>query len=192
MIATRVDFNSEAFHANASYMRALADELKQRMSIAAQGGDESARRKHTERGKLLARERIDALLDPGAPFLELSPLAADGMYDGGAPAAGVITGIGRIHGTEVVVVANDATVKGSGSHDKTGRHCLPNDPNGKLKIAHHAGFWLRDSYGNLTKRIRHICWDGCMFPNETMMKPQTWTDILKAMIDVRAAHGWSE
>lgn len=90
------------------------------------------------------------------------------------------------------VAQNDATVKGSGSHDKTGRHCLPNDPNGKLKIAHHASFWLRDSYGNLTQRIRHICWDGCMFPNETMMKPQTWTDILKAMIDVRNAHGWSE
>ena len=90
------------------------------------------------------------------------------------------------------VAQNDATVKGSGSHDKTGRHCLPNDPNGKLKIAHHAGHWLRDSYGNLTKRIRHICWDGCMFSNDVMMKPQTWNDILRAMIDVRNAHGWSE
>jgi sugar phosphate isomerase/epimerase len=90
------------------------------------------------------------------------------------------------------VAQNDATVKGSGSHDKTGRHCLPNDPNGKLKIAHHAGFWLRDGYGNVTKRFRHICWDGCMFPNETMMKPQTWKDILKAMLDVREAHGWNE
>jgi sugar phosphate isomerase/epimerase len=90
------------------------------------------------------------------------------------------------------VAQNDATVKGSGSHDKTGRHCLPNDPNGKLKIAHHAGFWLRDGYGNVTKKFRHICWDGCMFPNETMMKPQTWRDILKAMVDVREAHGWNE
>jgi sugar phosphate isomerase/epimerase len=90
------------------------------------------------------------------------------------------------------VAQNDATVKGSGSHDKTGRHCLPNDPNGKLKIAHHAGFWLRDSYGNLTKRLRHICWDGCMFSNETMMKPQTWNDILAAMVSVRDAHGWKE
>src|SRR5580700_8435228 len=87
---------------------------------------------------------------------------------------------------------NDATVKGSGSHDKTGRHCLPNDPNGKLNIAHHAGFWMRDSYGNPTKKFGHICWDGCMFPNETMMKPQTWNDILKAMISVRDAHGWQE
>jgi 3-methylcrotonyl-CoA carboxylase beta subunit len=112
MIPTRVDQNSESFHTNASYMRALAEELKQRVSIASQGGGEDARRKHTERGKLLPRERIDALLDPGAPFLELSPLAAEGMYEGGAPAAGIITGLGRVHGAEVVVVANDATVKG--------------------------------------------------------------------------------
>ena len=90
------------------------------------------------------------------------------------------------------VAQNDATVKGSGSHDKTGRHCLPNDPNGKLKIAHAAGFWMRDSYGNPTKKFRHICWDGCMFPNEVMHKAQTWNDILAAMIAVREAHGWNE
>ena len=90
------------------------------------------------------------------------------------------------------VAQNDATVKGSGSHDKTGRHCLPNDPAGKLKIAHHAGFWMRDSYGNLTKKFKHVCWDGCMFPNETMMKPQTWNSILATMIAVRDAHGWSD
>ncbi len=90
------------------------------------------------------------------------------------------------------IAQNDATVKGSGSHDKTGRHCLPNDPNGKLKIAHHAGFWMRDSYGNVTKKFKHVCWDGCMFPNETMMKPQTWHGILAAMIAVRDAHGWSD
>jgi sugar phosphate isomerase/epimerase len=90
------------------------------------------------------------------------------------------------------VAQNDATVKGSGSHDKTGRHCLPNDPAGKLSIAHHAGYWLRDSYGNLTRRLRHICWDGCMFPNETMLKPQTWNEILGAMAAVREAHGWRE
>jgi sugar phosphate isomerase/epimerase len=89
------------------------------------------------------------------------------------------------------VAQNDATVKGSGSHDKTGRHCLATDPNGKLKIAHHAGFWMRDSYGNITKKFQHICWDGCMFPNDVMMKPQTWNDILTAMIAVRETHGWS-
>ena len=90
------------------------------------------------------------------------------------------------------IAQNDATVKGSGSHDKTGRHCLANDPNGKLNIPHHAGFWLRDNYGNKTQRIRHVCWDGCMFPNEVLMKQQTWNDILAAMIAVRDAHGWKE
>jgi sugar phosphate isomerase/epimerase len=90
------------------------------------------------------------------------------------------------------IAQNDATVKGSGSHDKTGRHCLPDDPNGKLKIAHHAGFWMRDAGGNPTKKFKHVCWDGCMFPNETMMKPQTWNSILGAMIAVRDAHGWNE
>ncbi len=68
------------------------------------------------------------------------------------------------------VAQNDATVKGSGSHDKTGRHCLPNDPNGKLDIARHAGSWLRDDAGNVTRALQHICWDGCMFPNATMMQ----------------------
>jgi hypothetical protein len=90
------------------------------------------------------------------------------------------------------VAQNDATVHGSGTHDKTGHHCLPNDPNGKLSIAHHAGFWLRDDQGQLTRSIRHICWDGCMFSNETMMKPGTWNDILQAMVAVRDAHGWCE
>jgi sugar phosphate isomerase/epimerase len=94
--------------------------------------------------------------------------------------------------TDFHVAQNDATVHGSGSHDHTGRHCQATDPNGKLDIPHHAGFWLRDGRGNLTKAFRHICWDGCMFPNAVMMKPQTWNDILRAMIQVRDAHGWSE
>jgi sugar phosphate isomerase/epimerase len=88
------------------------------------------------------------------------------------------------------VAQNDATVKGSGSHDKTGRHCLPDDPNGKLDIARHAGFWLRDEKGKQTRKFKHICWDGCMFPNETMRKPETWNHILAAMVAVRDAHGW--
>src|SRR5262252_9397942 len=90
------------------------------------------------------------------------------------------------------VAQNDATVKGSGTHEKTGHHCLPTDPNGKLTIAHHAGYWLHGDNGGLTKKFRHICWDGCMFPNEVMMKPETWNDILAAMIAVRDAHGWRE
>ena len=90
------------------------------------------------------------------------------------------------------VAQNDATVKGSGSHDKTGRHCLAKDPNGKLDIAHDAGYWLRDDKGAVTRACQHICWDGCMFPNSEMMKPQTWNDILAAMIKVRDAHGWAQ
>jgi len=90
------------------------------------------------------------------------------------------------------IAQNDATVKGSGSHDKTGRHCLPHDPNGKLDIARDAGFWLRDEHGQLTRRIRHICWDGCMFSNEVLMKADTWNDILGAMVAARDAHGWQE
>jgi sugar phosphate isomerase/epimerase len=88
------------------------------------------------------------------------------------------------------VAQNDATVKGSGSHDKTGRHCLPKDPNGKLDIVKHAGFWLRDDKGILEKKLRHICWDGCMFPNAVMTKQETWNDVLSVMKSVRDAHGW--
>lgn len=90
------------------------------------------------------------------------------------------------------VAQNDGTVFGSGSHDKTGRHCLPNDPNGKLDIPHHAGFWLRDSNGSNRAGLNHICWDGCMFPNQVMENPQTWNDILAAMISVREAQGWDQ
>jgi len=88
------------------------------------------------------------------------------------------------------VAQNDGTVFGSGSHDKTGRHCLPNDPNGRLDIATDAGHWLRDENGELTKAFQHICWDGCMFPNDVLNKQETWNDILAAMITVRNAHGW--
>src|SRR5574340_616715 len=90
------------------------------------------------------------------------------------------------------VAQNDATVHGSGTHDKTGHHCLPDDPNGKLQISRHAGAWLRDQNGKLTRAVRHICWDGCMFPNAVMHKPETWQKILEAMIAVREAHGWAD
>jgi hypothetical protein len=90
------------------------------------------------------------------------------------------------------VAQNDATVKGMGSHDKTGRHCLVNDPNGKLDVVHVAGYWLRDATGEPTHAVRHICWDGCMFPNSVMRRQQTWNDVLKAMIGVRDAHGWRQ
>ncbi|HLO81667.1 MAG TPA: TIM barrel protein [Chitinophagaceae bacterium] len=90
------------------------------------------------------------------------------------------------------VAQNDGTVFGSGSHDKTGRHCQATDPNGKLDIARHAGFWLRDENGALTKAFQHICWDGCMFPNEVLTRQQTWNDILAVMVKVRDQHGWQE
>jgi 3-methylcrotonyl-CoA carboxylase beta subunit len=93
-------------------MKDLVADLRQRLATARLGGSEAARTKHTDRGKLLVRDRVDALLDPGSPFLELSPLAATGMYDDAVPSAGVVTGIGRVSGRECVVVANDATVKG--------------------------------------------------------------------------------
>jgi len=83
-------------------------------------------------------------------------------------------------------------VFGSGSHDKTGRHCLPDDPNGKLDIPKAAGYWLRDESGELTKACQHICWDGCMFSNETMRSAKTWNDILASMSSVRKQHGWVE
>lgn len=88
------------------------------------------------------------------------------------------------------VAQNDGSVFGSGSHDKTGRHCQATDPNGLLDIAHDAGYWLRDGDGKLTKAVQHICWDGCMFPNSVMESQQTWNDILAALISVREAHGW--
>ncbi|HEV7870098.1 MAG TPA: carboxyl transferase domain-containing protein, partial [Modestobacter sp.] len=97
---------------NAAHHTALAAELAAELARVAEGGGERARQRHVARGKLLPRERVDALLDPGSPFLELSALAAHGLYDDEAPAAGIITGVGRVAGREVVVVANDATVKG--------------------------------------------------------------------------------
>jgi sugar phosphate isomerase/epimerase len=87
------------------------------------------------------------------------------------------------------VAQNDGTVRGSGSHDKTGRHCQPRDPNGKLDIVRDAGAWLRDDSGNVTGAFAHICWDGCMFPNTVLLDAQTWNDVLRIMIAVRNAHG---
>ena len=111
-LRSRIDTGSEAFRANAEHLKALAGDLRAQATKVAEGGGPDAQKKHTDRGKLLPRDRVRALLDPGAPFLELSQLAAHGMYDGDAPAAGIVTGIGRVEGREVVIVANDATVKG--------------------------------------------------------------------------------
>jgi 3-methylcrotonyl-CoA carboxylase beta subunit len=112
VLSTSIDRRSEAFAANTAAMRGLVEDLRDKVAAIETGGGEASRQRHLARGKLLPRERVRALLDPGSPFLELSQLAAYGMYDGEVPAAGIITGIGRIMGRECVVVANDATVKG--------------------------------------------------------------------------------
>ena len=112
VIASKLDARNEAYQASAAAMAQLVADLREKVAIVAQGGGEAAREKHLARGKLLPRERVRTLLDVGSPFLELSQLAAWGMYDNQVPAAGIITGIGRISGRECVIVANDATVKG--------------------------------------------------------------------------------
>ncbi|HEY7841466.1 MAG TPA: carboxyl transferase domain-containing protein, partial [Gammaproteobacteria bacterium] len=112
VIKTKLDPKSDTFKANAAAMRSLVDDLKAQSARIAEGGGQKARDKHASRGKLLPRERVRALLDPGTPFLELSQLAAHGMYGGEVPAAGIICGVGRVSGRECVIIANDATVKG--------------------------------------------------------------------------------
>ena len=112
VIKSRINPRSPEFEANAAAMRALVADLRDKASAVALGGSVAARDKHTARGKLLPRERVNHLLDPGAPFLEIGQLAAYGLYDNDAPAAGIITGVGRVQGGECMIVANDATVKG--------------------------------------------------------------------------------
>jgi len=112
VIKSQLSPRSEEFRANAARMRALVDDLKQKAATVSAGGDEAARKKHVARGKLLVRERVRTLLDPGSPFLEIGQLAAYGMYGGDVPSASMVAGIGRVSGRECVIVANDATVKG--------------------------------------------------------------------------------
>jgi sugar phosphate isomerase/epimerase len=128
----------------------------------------------------------------GAPEDRLVPAKFNWEPKALDTAIGKLTSVLRGWTTDFHVAQNDATVKGSGSHDKTGRHCVVNDPNGKLDIPKHARHWLRNDDGSLTKKFRHICWDGCMFPNEVMMDPSTWNNILASMIAVRDQHGWVE
>src|SRR6187549_1361388 len=111
-ITSRIDARSDDFRSNAAALQQQVDDLRARAAEIALGGDAKSRERHVARGKLLPRERVDGLLDAGAPFLEIGQLAALGMYDSEAPAAGMIAGIGRVHGQECMIVANDATVKG--------------------------------------------------------------------------------
>ncbi|MGH8895721.1 MAG: carboxyl transferase domain-containing protein [Egibacteraceae bacterium] len=119
VLTTKADPTSEQFQRNAEAHAALVADLRGKLDEVVLGGGQKARERHTARGKLLPRDRVDALVDRGSPFLELSPLAAQGLYDGDAPSAGIITGVGRIEGREVVIVANDATVKGGAYYPMT-------------------------------------------------------------------------
>ncbi|MBA2353323.1 MAG: methylcrotonoyl-CoA carboxylase, partial [Acidobacteria bacterium] len=111
-LVSSVDPGSDDFCRNAAHMTRLVGQLRERRARAQDGGGSEAQARQRAQGKLTARERIDRLIDPGSPFLELSPLAAWDLYDGDAPGAGLITGVGRVAGREVLIIANDATVKG--------------------------------------------------------------------------------
>ena len=112
VLKSHIKTNSAEFKSNAEHHKKLAAQLNSELNRVAQGGGKDARARHEKRGKLFVRDRVQKLLDPRTPFLELSPLAAHSMYEGDAPGAGIVTGIGVVHGREVMVVANDATVKG--------------------------------------------------------------------------------
>ena len=124
VLESRLNTRSAEFIANAAAMQALVDDLRAHCEKLALGGSDDARKKHTDRGKLLPRERVNQLLDPGTPFLEFSQLAAFDMYDNAAPSAGIITGIGRVKGQECVIVCNDATVKGGTYYPMTAKKHL--------------------------------------------------------------------
>jgi 3-methylcrotonyl-CoA carboxylase beta subunit len=112
IIKSKIDTSSPQFAQNAANMQSLVNNLKAMLERVTAGGPGKAREKHLKRGKLLVRDRIKILLDKDSPFVELSALAANDMYDDDVPSAGIVTGVGRVHGQEVVIVANDATVKG--------------------------------------------------------------------------------
>ena len=112
IIETKIDRESDAYKANYKLNKSLRDELYQRVSEAALGGNEKSRERHVSRGKLLPRERVERLLDPGSPLLEIGQLAAGDLYSGEVPGAGMIAAIGRVSGKQCMIVANDATVKG--------------------------------------------------------------------------------
>ena len=111
-LKTNIQVSSQEYQERKSHHLGLRDDLRKRLEVVNRGGSEEARKKHTQRGKLLVRDRINLLLDPNTPFMELSPLAAHGQYEDQFPSAGMVTGIGLVHGKEVVIIANEATVKG--------------------------------------------------------------------------------
>jgi 3-methylcrotonyl-CoA carboxylase beta subunit len=118
-LTSRLDRNDAAYLRNVDALDLLVDDLRARLDVARRGGPDAARERHTARGKLLPRDRVDALIDPGSPFLELSPMAAHGMYGDEVPGAGIITGVGVVEGRHCIIVVNDATVKGGTYHPIT-------------------------------------------------------------------------
>ena len=118
-LSTTIDLQSHAFELNARHNQGLAAQLRERVALASLGGPPTVRDRHTARGKLLPRQRVERLLDIGSPFLEIGQLAAYDLYEGEAPGAGIICGIGRVSGREVMIVANDATVKGGAYYPVT-------------------------------------------------------------------------
>src|SRR5258705_8050232 len=119
-IHSTLNVRSDEFRANADRLRGLVTDLREKTAAVSRGGGHEARQKHLDRGKLLARDRVNALVDPGSAVLELSPLAAFGMYGGDVPSASIVTCIGRVSGWECVIVADDAPVKGRTHYPKTG------------------------------------------------------------------------
>ncbi|NRA96269.1 MAG: methylcrotonoyl-CoA carboxylase, partial [Planctomycetes bacterium] len=119
VLKSRIDTSTDTFRESLSRYRELEADLAAQLALVAKGGSERSVERHRGRGKMLPRERIDALVDPGTPFLELSPLAAHDVYETAVPSAGIVTGIGRVEGTECMIVANDATVKGGTYHPLT-------------------------------------------------------------------------
>ena len=143
LIHTQVQVRSAEAATNAAAMQAAVDDLRLQIQSVANGGGEAARAKHVGRGKLLPRDRVQMLLDPGTPFLELSPLAAYAMYNGDAPGAGVITGIGRVSGVDCLIVCNDATVKGGTYYPMTVKSmCVRKKSHNKI-ICHVFIWWTR-------------------------------------------------
>ena len=112
VLTSKIDGNSETYRTYAAHNKRLAEELRERVAASALGGNEKSRERHVSRGKLLPRERVERLLDPGSPFLEIGQLAANGLYGNEVPGAGIIAGIGRVSGRQCMILANDATVKG--------------------------------------------------------------------------------
>src|SRR5690606_10581152 len=112
VLPSKLNSADPAFQSNVAHNRMLAKDLRAKVAETAKGGSEKSRERHISRGKLLPRERVEKLIDPGTPLMELSQLAANGLYDDGAPGAGIITAIGRVSGRQCMIVANDPTVKG--------------------------------------------------------------------------------